>query len=380
MMPATISRTSCDKESDSRPYFDKEMTNVVKGIALIIMFIHHFFTFPYWWVSSVSYPYFEKLWPYLQPPTRLCVPIFCFLTGYFYYFTREKTFRYSFKKISDLLVSYWFIYIPLALFASIVMDYKYTPMLFLQELFAFNTPTMIFCWYVNFYCLFMLIMPLIVKVITNSIHVNLFITIILTPTLFHLIGMLIGKYSIILHDAFKSIYFCLPNVLVGYLFAKHSIFRQIESCCINQIHNKTTHIILAICAIIFIPLGRYIEPSMTIVLHKLPLFNENISFYICFDVLYAPFFIYFFIYVIKTINIGYLRHGLSIIGKNSVLMWFIHCLFFANSKTIFQPLLYFPKNPILVLLWGIVICLAISFVCNKLITKINDKKNKLFFS
>ena len=46
----------------------------------------------------------------------------------------------------------------------------------------------------------------------------------------------------------------------------------------------------------------------------------------------------------------------QLVGRYSLLMWFIHCIFFNNCKDIFQPILYWPRNPILVLLWGISIC------------------------
>lgn len=381
MKTKTILSTYYNHESDdNRPYFDKEMTNIVKGLALIMMFIHHFFMFPEWWEEDISYPIIEKISLYLQRPTKLCVSIFCFLTGYFYYFTKEKTYQYSFKKISDLLISYWVIYIPFAIIAATITEYKYTPIMFLQELFALKRPTMKFCWYVNFYCLFMLILPLVVKTLKYNIHINLLIVLIFIPTLFNLINKFIGNRSEILYETIDSIRAWFPNVLIGYLFAKYVTFKQIESWYNNHIRGKTINVILPICAIIIIPLGRYIEPSMTIILHKLPLCKEEISFFIVFDIIYAPLFIYFVIVAARIINIGYLKQGLSIIGKNSVLMWFAHCLFFSNSKTIFQPLLYLPQNPILVLFWGIALCLVISYIGNKLITKINGKKNQLFFS
>lgn len=70
------------------PFFDRSTTSVIKGIAVIMMFIHHFFTFPAWWVGGVHYPLLEKLAPYFSMPLKLCVPVFCFITGYFYCFKK----------------------------------------------------------------------------------------------------------------------------------------------------------------------------------------------------------------------------------------------------------------------------------------------------
>ena len=90
-----------------KPYFSCKMTNAIKGIALVMMFIHHFFTFPSMWTNGIRYPILEKWAPYLCEPTKICVPIFCFITGYTYYFCKNKNLVYSLRKITDLLIVYW---------------------------------------------------------------------------------------------------------------------------------------------------------------------------------------------------------------------------------------------------------------------------------
>ena len=92
----------CIKENLGKPYFDKHTTNVIKGIALIMMFIHHSFTIPEHWLEGIEYPFIEKIAPYFLQPFLLCVSIFCFITGYFYAFNKNRTFNYSLKKISDI--------------------------------------------------------------------------------------------------------------------------------------------------------------------------------------------------------------------------------------------------------------------------------------
>ncbi len=39
------------------PYFDKEATLIIKGIALLMMFADHFFTFPEWWIDGIQFWY-----------------------------------------------------------------------------------------------------------------------------------------------------------------------------------------------------------------------------------------------------------------------------------------------------------------------------------
>ena len=84
-----VPQSSASKDT---PYFDKTTTNIIKGIALIMMFVHHAFTFPEWWLEDAFYPTALKLAPYFCVGLKICVPIFCFLTGYFYYFTKRKNY------------------------------------------------------------------------------------------------------------------------------------------------------------------------------------------------------------------------------------------------------------------------------------------------
>lgn len=41
-------------------YFSRETTGALKGIALILMFVHHFFTFPGWITCGVEYPWIQE--------------------------------------------------------------------------------------------------------------------------------------------------------------------------------------------------------------------------------------------------------------------------------------------------------------------------------
>ena len=67
---------SADQSDQNRPYFNKRMTNINKGIALILMFIGHFFTESSWWVEGISYPTLEKLVPKYHLLLMDCVYIF----------------------------------------------------------------------------------------------------------------------------------------------------------------------------------------------------------------------------------------------------------------------------------------------------------------
>ena len=128
----------------SLPYFDKDTSNILKGIALIMMFIHHFYTFPTWWLEGISYPLIERLSPYFCAPFQLCVPIFCFLTGYFYFYNKNKSYKYSLKKITDILISYWCVFFVFAIIAVLCLDYQYTLLMWFVSCIFFNNCKAIF--------------------------------------------------------------------------------------------------------------------------------------------------------------------------------------------------------------------------------------------
>ena len=148
-----------------------------------MMFVLHFFAYPTWWGRDISYPLIEKFLPYLLPycrfPLKLCVPIFCFISGYFYFFNKSKSYKYSFLKITDILITYWTVFFLFAIIATVFVKYNYTFWNFIAECFALKRPTMYFCWYVNFYIIFILLLPLITKIMSKDIHIDLFLSLIL---------------------------------------------------------------------------------------------------------------------------------------------------------------------------------------------------------
>lgn len=85
-------------ERQTNSYIERNTTDIIKGIALILMFFHHFFTFPDAWIDSVSNIYTDNYFEIFQNGTNLCVSIFAFLTGFFYYYNNNKTVKYSIKK------------------------------------------------------------------------------------------------------------------------------------------------------------------------------------------------------------------------------------------------------------------------------------------
>lgn len=351
------------------PYFDKDTSSILKGIALIMMFIHHFFTFPTWWGEGISYPLIERLSPYFCAPFRLCVPIFCFLTGYFYFFNKNKSYRYSVKKITDVFISYWCVFFILAIIAVLCVDYQYTPGNFVKECFALYRPTMNFCWYVNFYTASMLVLPLLTKIMSRNIHIDLIITFIIIPYAIRLMNHFFKND--IVYEISTNLNPWLSIVLTGYFFAAYNLFERIYKLNTKIIRNKALNIIAYLAIALVVPMGRWAEPTMTVTFSKFPPLDVSM------DVFYAPVFIYVVVNLCKAADFKKTKFVLIQIGKYSLLMWFISCIFFNNCKAIFQPILYYPHNPLIVTIWGLVLCFAPSYILNIGIKRIQMIKNKI---
>ena len=355
-----------------KPYFDRQTTGVIKGIALIMMFLHHFFTFPEWWVEGVYYRRISILSQYFRAPLKLCVPIFCFITGYFYYYNKNKTIKYSLKKISDILISYWFVFFVLAAVAVNISGYKYQTVNFIKELFAIYRPTMCFCWYVFFYMVFMMILPIIVKALSKNIHFDCLICFFLCPLLSSLLKYFIDDS--IANEIIGYMNSFFPVVILGYIFSSYGFFEKMGNINDSIIKNGFLNGIIYILCLAVVPMGRWFAPKITMPLKYIGYVDLSL------DVVYTPVFIYCAVNLFKIIDWKLLNAILFQIGNYSLLMWFYSCIFYNNSKRVFQPILYFPHNPIIVFIWGIILCFIPSYLSDKfVIKKLQKLKNKLFF-
>lgn len=72
----------------------KNTTQKIKGIAILIMMMHHFILNLFFESS-----YFISL---LGIACKICVAIYAVLSGYGYYFAKDKTIKYGIKKIWGL--------------------------------------------------------------------------------------------------------------------------------------------------------------------------------------------------------------------------------------------------------------------------------------
>lgn len=348
-------------------FIEKDATNVIKGVALIFMFIHHFFTFPQWYIDGISYPYLLEFAQWAQAPTKICVPIFAFLTGYFYYYTKNKTMRYSIKKSTDVWLNYLIVFAILLIPAVLLGVYDFSAKNLILELLGAKLPTMFFCWYVAFYIISMLVLPLYAKLSEKYPAFTFVLFTLLTVTIYIIMDMvLFGSAREFMQIIESLVWF--PCIALGFIFAQYGIFYQFMNLINTK--NRLLNTLIGFAFIIFALYSRvFCIDAMT--LHRL-IISEPVS---------AVFFIFGIMVIYHNTNHKAIYKPLSIIGKYSLTMWFVSCIFFNQCKAFTQPILYLPKDPLLVTVWGLLLCLFASVIIQiptNLLVKLKNKVFKLY--
>lgn len=208
-----------------KSYFDRPMSDAIKGVALILMFVHHFFTFPDYYIQNPTFLILGSVRTALCGPTRICVSVFAFLTGYFYCLGSRKTYGYSLKKIGNFLVSYWLVYLPFLLLAVGLGCYSLGTGALLGA-FGLDSEVMTFCWYVYFYCAAMLLLPLTERLSTGSLWRDALLLGVLplmavTAIREALPDNVAGALAAVVQEWY-------PCVHVGWLMCRYDIFEEIQ--------------------------------------------------------------------------------------------------------------------------------------------------------
>lgn len=356
----------------SKEYMDRPTTNAIRGIALIFMFIHHFFTIPDYYVSGISYPELEKFALYFSMPLKICVPVFAFMTGYFYYSAKERTFRYSLRKITDLLVPYWAVYLPFLCLAIALGCHKFNIVDVGMELFALRRSIMCFCWYVFFYYFSMLLLPLLTRFPGRSLLADAALLLLIPAILWITLSAFLNIALVQTVVAQMQTWF--PCIAVGYLCAKYSVFTKIDAY-FSTFNSKTGVLFgyLLMTALAFFGCKICAAVTLGSVNVRRGIYELQFSM----EMIYGPMFVYGVAKLLQFIKGTLFFRLLGEIGKKSMLMWFIHCIFFNICKEKTQRILYFPKNPVLVVFFGLALCYGLTALIEPGVRFMLKKKNGL---
>lgn len=355
-------------------YFDRKTSSALKGIALILMFVHHFFTFPEWITCGVEYPWQQAFADQLCAPTDICVSLFAFLTGYFYVFSRG-TIRYSLRKITDFLISYWMAAIPMIALAAWSGCYTLSKSGVVCELLGLNSTVMSFCWYVYFFCIIMLALPLLTRRDSHSPVMDVLLLLVLPTAALNI------WYALESRPLVGAVVWNLrqwwPCVAVGYLFGKYGLFEKWLDTFLQRGEKSgfAVRVVLPALMVWAAFRGRYYIGALNF--GSVTFRSGDYTLMLTSDILNAPLFLYGAANLLMLCPNGFLFRILEKIGEHSMLMWFYHCIFFNCCRQFTQIVLYFPKNPVLVLLNGLILCYMAAVLTEPVRKVLVGGKNRL---
>ena len=146
---------------------NRTQSSIIKGIAIILMIIHHFYGFPNTIRGDISLGILGEIPEYVSNATKICVGLFSFLTGWIFYIN-DKGLKYYFRKIVLFLFDYWIIFIPILISA---VAFGYRPLFgdIMTEMFALSSHIMVHNWYVLFYIEILILFPTL-RYVVRKVH------------------------------------------------------------------------------------------------------------------------------------------------------------------------------------------------------------------
>ncbi len=325
--------------------FTVRESNIIKGLAIILMFIHHTFGFPDRILPPNHYiPLLESinLEYYIALFGKVCVPIFLFISGYGISASKNHN---QFKRIFSFLKIYWFymaifVFIGITYFSDVSIfsstDKRYVSDLetILENAFFISSSYNGEWWFGRVY-IEVLIAAMIIqhfKISHKKVVAASFIL------YFFAIAFKRTEFNI----NFVS-QFCTWQIpfFIGY-------FLQKEGQTIERISDKIVFFAFPIISAIMYAISSY----------------HGIIFM-------APFVIIFFIRLSRKINLNFLEK----VGNLSFPMWLTHTFF---AYYFWQSYIFSPQYSVLVFLNLLVSCMATSYILEKIRSFIFSSTNKIF--
>jgi len=235
----------------------------------------------------------------------------------------------------------------------VFLDYKPSFTIIINEFTAIDPNIMKFCWYVLFYTMVMLILPIYVKFVTNKPIIDFSISVLFVPSFLKFVSFFIYNDNVLSHLTDFQRWF--PSVSIGYLCAFYDIFNKAEELI-------KTHKLFKISTCIILLFFSFFA-------RRYPRFDFFYIFELNFDAIYSSLFTYSLATIINTYKFKYLNKLMTLIGKYSMFMWFVSCGFFNNCESLFKPILYCTNNPFIILIIGILMCLIPSIFLQKIASK-----------
>ena len=344
--------------------FDKSITQIVKGFALIFMMLLHCYGREnYDAIIDFSQ---SLVVPFFHPEFKICVGMFVFMVGYGYSFSIKKDWKYSLQHIKKLLNPFWtilFVFTFPFCFDSVVHDFKIS----IYNLFGIDSSFNYYSWFVYFFIFAMVVMPFISRFIDKKPIRNTIIVIVvasLFAVIVHEVHRLFAVFDIMIpnvvdnkpHLAFFNCCMMTPIMSLGYLFAHEGYYERIK------VSDKPRLYTFIICLVIIL---------LSFILRHL---TSNIHNPFQLDIFYAPLVIGSIVVLFNRFRWTYFRRLMIKIGELSVYMWFFHALFYTKAvRWFYQPVITIFNDINLVVLWTIILTFFASWLIKSIVDAIYQR-------
>ena len=340
---------------DTRQFvtFDKGMTSIVKGFAIIFMMLLHCYGQENYDVL-LNYDY--ALVNTFRSSFKICVGMFVFLVGYGYAFSKTKDLNYSLQHIKKLLIPFWTILFVFTLPFCYDVVISEGIKIAVFNLFGIDSCYNYYSWFVYFFIYAMCVMPFVSRFINKRPIRNSIIVIVLASFLMVLVYEIprglaffdIKVPEVVDNKPHLALFNCLmmtPGMVMGYLFAHQGYYERIK------LTTSSKSMAIVVCPLVVVG---------CLVMRHYTYFEWN-PFDL--DIFYAPLVIGAIVVLFNVIEWPIFRKIMIKVGEVSVYMWFFHALFYTNAvRWFYQPAITVFNDVNLVVLWTIVFTFFVSWL------------------
>ena len=336
--------------------FDRNITQIVKGFAIIFMMILHCYSADNYDVSLDRS--FILVGEYHRT-CKICVAIFVFMVGYGYNFSKSKDWRYGVQHVKKLLIPFWvilFLFTFPVCFDRVCADHVVNV---IYNVFGIDSTYNYFSWFVYFYIFAMAVMPFVSRFIDKSPLRNTLIVLAVTVAMaliIHEAPRFLFSDSNYVFDTppYLALFNCFltsPVMVLGYLFAHEGYFERINLGRISRFWTLVLGVGLFVAGFV---LRRYT--------------------YTLLDFLFAPLIIASIAILFNKFEWRYFRAVMIKIGEVSVYMWFFHALFYTKAvRWFYQPAITVFDDINLVVLWTILLTFCASWLLKTVVDAIGKR-------
>lgn len=381
----------------SQPLFGREQAHLIKGMAIIMLILHHLFLFPSTnpWFTSIVGTRWGGVEFFLSAVSKLCISLFFFVSGYgLYQASRRDTklLQSSLRRIVNIYCVYTTaviatVLIFLLLDGSLVfLSVRHTVETFLGINVAINGSW----WFFIIYVELLLLTPAAVLFV-RKFSWKLLFTISILLYLFALESGFPFFSSVVEHAGLSSVFYgSFPIKLfwynqlyffTGFCMAASGILENILHKSLTRLRHPMQRYSIALFLITAILFGRYHLIDLGVFAGILSMEKMNIYEYTRLssraDFILGPLFIYSLLLLFYRHRIPTLRF----LGKHSASIWLIHGTIISLLMTSFGK--WHPWSPLafaLILLLSSAYALLYSsaerFIWTKTVTPVTDKQQR----